>query len=572
MQLKTKYLMPVLTAVLMVGLSTAAFAQESCSVASTPVSRDTATGLTEVAGDLTFTCTFGGINTTAGATITVLYPGATITDSTTYPSVATGIRVNGISGGFVAPTSVTVTNTSSTGGIITIQLPMETASGGFTLTGVLLSLQGVTAPLNVNVSASPGTGILIVAGQNVATVITNILPGIKDPKVDTSFLASATGLIIQPGAPTAGNLVYSNTSGVSTVLSSGIISSAGFAVDITENYQDMFRSAAQFNSGNSTQDTELLLTFSNIPTGVSLTGCGVYDKAATPGAVNANITATLATLTPTANTETIDFTGPVDQLNVDTVTFYCAGITLPSTPLVAGTPAITVTATLAPTGSALSSTGGVLTTGTTGQIPRYTLNAQPATPLTVVIFVSAQTDLLIPYAVTTTGGYDTGIALANTTTDPFGGKTLGGAVATAGTLALSFYPQTGAACFLTTGVGLTGSGTVATTPASFTMSPVSGLGVGLDATGSLKSGGTWVVLLSQLLGAAPAAAGCPSATGFTGYIFIVANSSEVHGSAFISNFSSFTSATNVLVLPPPSTVSGTFNRSALTGGFETLGN
>jgi hypothetical protein len=536
MQLKTKYLMPVLTAVLMAGLSTAAFAQESCSVASTPVSRDTATGLTEVAGDLTFTCTYGGTPTSA-ATLTVLYPGATITDSTTYPSPTTGIRVTNVVG-MTAPTSVTVTNTTTTGGQVVISLPIENVSGNFTLTGVLLSLSGVTAPLNVNVSASPGNGVLITAGQNVATVITNILPGIKDPKLTTATVAGS-------------------------VLSSGVVITAGFSVDIAENYQDMFRDAAQFNGGNSTQDTELLLTFANIPTGVTLGGCTVVDIDPL-GSGPATMTASSATLTSTANTETLDFTSTVDPIDIDTVRFACTTFTIGNSatvPFAAGSLPITMTATLAPTGAALSSTGTVLTTGTTGQIPRYTANQQPATPLIVINIVPAQTNLLIPYAVTTTGGYDTGIAIANTTTDPFGGKALGSAIATSGTVALSFYPQTGTACTLTTATG-------STTPASFTMSPISGLGVGLDASGNLKSGGTWVVLLSQLLGAAPAAAGCPAATGFTGYIFVVANSTDVHGAAFISNFSSFTSATNVLVLPPPATT----GRSAPAGGVETLGN
>jgi hypothetical protein len=539
MQLKTKYLMPVLTAVLMAGLSTAAFAQESCSVASTPVSRDTATGLTEVAGDLTFTCVYGGTATQA-ATITVLYPGTTITDNTAYPAAAPIRVVNQT--GFTGTITPTVTNTT-TGGQVTLQIPAQTASGTFTLTGVLVSLAGVTAPLNVNVSASPGNGILITAGENIATVITNILPGLKDPKL-------------------------TSTTSSGQVLSSGNVVTAGFSVDITENYQDMLRSSTQFNGGNGTTNgTQILLTFNNIPTGVTLGGCTATDintLVAPPYAI-ATLSLSTTTLTSTTNTETLDFTSPVDPVNVDTIRFACTTTTIGSTttiPFPGGSLPITMTATLAPTGTALTSTGTTQTTPTAGgQIPRYTSNMQPATPLVVINIVSAQTTMLIPYALTGSGGYDTGIALANTTTDPFGGKALGSAVATSGTVALSFYPQTGTSCTLTTATG-------STTPASFTTSPISGLGVGLDASGNLKSGGTWVVLLSQLLGAAPAAAGCPAASTFTGYIFIVANSTNVHGSAFISNFSSFTSATNVLVLAPPATNL----RSNPASGVETLGN
>jgi len=53
--LKIKYLLPVFALVLVFGLSNSAFAQVSCGTASTPVSRDTLTGLTEPAGDITLT-------------------------------------------------------------------------------------------------------------------------------------------------------------------------------------------------------------------------------------------------------------------------------------------------------------------------------------------------------------------------------------------------------------------------------------------------------------------------------------------------------------------------------------
>jgi len=84
MKLKTKLFLPVLTVIVLLGLSSTAFAQNSCGVASTPVSRDTNTGLTEVAGDLIFNCTFGGTVTTT-ATMTVAY-GVTITNNTAYPA------------------------------------------------------------------------------------------------------------------------------------------------------------------------------------------------------------------------------------------------------------------------------------------------------------------------------------------------------------------------------------------------------------------------------------------------------------------------------------------------------
>src|SRR5262245_4628085 len=78
------------------GLSNAAFAQLSCSTASTPVSRDTDTGLTEPAGDLIFNCVQGTTGTTT-ATMTIDF-GVPITNSTTYPTATTGIRIRAASG------------------------------------------------------------------------------------------------------------------------------------------------------------------------------------------------------------------------------------------------------------------------------------------------------------------------------------------------------------------------------------------------------------------------------------------------------------------------------------------
>src|SRR5262245_63957624 len=102
--MKIRMLMPVLTVLLVFGLANTAFAQLSCSVASTPVSRDTDTGHTEVVGDLIFNCT-GGSTATTTATMTIDY-GVTITNSTAYPG-GKPIGIVNTSGSFNAPPSQT---------------------------------------------------------------------------------------------------------------------------------------------------------------------------------------------------------------------------------------------------------------------------------------------------------------------------------------------------------------------------------------------------------------------------------------------------------------------------------
>jgi hypothetical protein len=527
--MKIRMLMPVLTVLLVFGLANTAFAQLSCQVASTPVSRDTDTGHTEVVGDLIFNC-IAGTTATTTATITVDY-GVTITNNTAYPAGKT-ISVTNTSGSFANATPVnmvpSIAGVNNATGQIVINIPNQTApaNGSFTLTGVLASLNasGKTT-LVANVSVSPGNNVLIQAGQNNATVITSILPGILAP-------------IITP-----------NTS-VGSLLSSIPVNpaSVGFSTRIRENYIDMYRSAAQYNGGFSTNGVQLLLTFAGIPTGVTLSGCSVTT---TSGAVTPTFSSGSGTnITSTNNTVNLEWTTGPSLTAIDDVIFACTTVTAGSSATIPLTPgAITMTATLAPTGAALGSGNAVLTSATAGQIPRYANNPLPSPPLTVINITAAQTNFLIPFVVAETG-FDTGIAIANTTTDPFG--TTNGARPQSGNIQFNIFPRVGASCVVT--------------PSSSTV------GVGLTSAGILESGRTYTVLLSELLKVS--GSNCP--TTATGYIIGVASFPLGHGSSFVTDFKAFTSYSPVLILPPPAlSVCGaggtsTCARSALT--FEALNN
>src|SRR5206468_3034813 len=164
---------------------------------------------------------------------------------------------------------------------------------------------------------------------------------------------------------------------------------------------------------------------------------------------------------------------------------------------------IGVQVTLAPTGAALGTLGALLSDAVTGQVPRYASTLQPATALTVVTIVPATTNLLIPFVVSG-GGFDTGIAISNTTADPFGATT-GGATAANGSIVYNFFPNGGTPFSFTTGA--------AGTPA----------GNGGLTSGVLNAGNTYAVLLTQLLTAAG------KSTSFAGYIFITTNFTNAHG-------------------------------------------
>jgi hypothetical protein len=138
----------------------------------------------------------------------------------------------------------------------------------------------------------------------------------------------------------------------------------------------------------------------------------------------------------------------------------------------------TVTLSYAPT-----ATSGV---ASTGPIPRFAVGGTPATIFTIAI---CRTVLLYPY-LTNQAGFDTGITVANTTTDPFG------TAAQAGACSLNWYGGTTAA---------------PTTPP------------GPGTTGSIASGTTFANTLQAI------------APGFQGYMIAVCNFQFAHGFAFISD-------------------------------------
>jgi hypothetical protein len=210
---------------------------------------------------------------------------------------------------------------------------------------------------------------------------------------------------------------------------------------------------------------------------------------------------------------------------------YTVTTPLSSTAAVTTPGSITVTATMFPVGEAVDNNDSLhqgLPTVTDGY-PRFLL--ADVGPVTVINIAAASTTMLIPLA-EKVSVFDTGISVANTTADPFGAGG-GGAIASPGTLRFDFFPTTA-----------TGVGTACTLTTSSTTKP----GYGIASDGTIPAGSTYVVLLSQLLPASNCAAG-----DFIGYIFIQANFLNAHGQATISDFRTYSLATNVLVLPPPPT-------------------
>jgi hypothetical protein len=531
---------------LVLALAPSSFAQVNLQAFGNPSAQEVATNRTAQTADPTSAgaglLISGSAIATAPVTQTSLfvdYP-AVVTSGTTVPA-GDPVRIEGATGLFAG---VTISSINFGTGVVEITLPGclpsppnppgtgcvtptvgdPNGTGSFRLVGVRNDVNGATAPVNATLSLNSSSNNYILSTTSVP-VINALGAGIA---------SSAVGVRSGTNTGTAGLLT---TGGVPDGLA---------AIIVTEGFAGAWRTSVQSSTqsaGATPNGTQLRVTFAGVPSGVSIalnTGnssgtlstdgsCSTTDFSGCPtlsvGTINSTALTTVVSLGATSMTST-----EVLQLNM---TFSSS-----STSLAPG--AVTATVTMFPIGADL---GGNRAPTAADGYPKFA--AADVGPVTVANIVPATSTLLVPFAVRD-GGFDTGIALANTTADPFGGAGSGGATPAAGTIRLDFYPR----------VSTGGAGTTFSLTTSATSRP----GIGLSADGNLAAGGTWTVLLSELLTAA-------GQTGsFTGYIFITTSFLNAHGAPFVSDFRNFTSFSPMLILPPPLS----FPRS--TGvGFESLG-
>jgi len=442
------------------------------------------------------------------------------------------IQIQGASGLFAALTAVSTINYSK--GTITITLPgsaANTLSGTFRLLGVRTDVNGLTAPLTASVSLSSSANNYIAPSVPTVNLISSVGAGIG------SFTQSAPSTQTNNGT----FLMFTNQVG------------SGFAhgtatLTLTEGFASAWRTSTDSSmTGNPIgQGSQIRLTISGIPSGVTV---GVTTAAPTTNDKFATVTLSSASLSaptsssPNKNVTVISFT----KESMTSVESIVLQLTLGGAPTSLTTGTMTATTTMYPLGTGLDATASPSQPTAVSQAVGYPVYAEADLgPVTIGTITAASTSLLIPYGVTT-GAYDTGIAIANTTADPFGGASNGGATPAAGTLTFTLYPR---------------SATGAGTPVTVTTSSTKIFGAGLSSDGTLAAGGTFTGLLG---GDILPAAGQTAANGFFGYIFIQANFIDAHGAAYIFNGAGFTSSTPVLVVP------NTQSTSRNTGG-EALNN
>ena len=465
-----------MAAVLLLGISAAAFAQATFTVGSIPVTAVTDSGQTEKTGDITITSIPGSAATVPG-TITISF----------------GVPIT-IGMGAITSTdpNVTVNNINNQAG----QLVLNVAGAVPTIAAVVSGVRVATAgsPLTSLSASISTTGNALVAGQTNVTVINAISPGIA------SFGLSSP--IAQPSTINA--VTGAATNGIYYV-KEGFLNAFGVtaATDPTQTGSNLIR-----------------ITLSQAPPpGVSMTFPQVVDTVNTtnPGPPPV-VTAGAFELSDGAGALlgadlVIDDEGPLtfyyklvidsDLTVVETILIDPVVAVAPGTPKPLPSTTITATVTLAPIGPAFGTLGTVLAT----PIPRYA--ASEVGPATLLRIVPASTTLLFPY-VTTAFGYDTGIAISNTTMDPKGVMGVDDATAQDGAITFYFYPSGG-------------------TPFNL---PV----------GTLDSGDTYTELLSNLLAEAQ------QPVDFTGYIIAVCEFTNAHGQYFISDFMYFTNGALALVV------------------------
>jgi len=196
-----------------------------------------------------------------------------------------------------------------------------------------------------------------------------------------------------------------------------------------------------------------------------------------------------------------------------------------------GNPA-TNTPPTSPTGTVSMSFAPTFSSPTaSGLIPRFAPSSTSSTLITVAL---CQTTLLYPF-VSSEPGFDTGIAVVNTTQDTFGTRSQ------TGTCTFNFFATNG------------------TNPPAFTTPMI----------GPAATDPTLKTMYAQEVSTAP---GVPAATGFRGYIIAVCNFQLAHGYALFSDTGIRNWATGYLAIVLP-TGSGDRNSNHIeysphTGGVE----
>jgi hypothetical protein len=442
------------------------------------------TGRAEVLGGIRITATNAG--PTVASTIQYTFQGVACDNEQT----ATGVTLTLDGAVFTAGnTAIQSVTNSSVGCVVAV-----TVQGGITTTATsYIEIDGVRGRIDF-------LGGISNVGQNINGSLS------ATPSNSSLFTVPNQGVV---GITAVGLIVDSVTPGavlqcIGTGTNPVIKLHEGFNGAFVQHVQTVAGSIVPVNPRpvyGGTNNTEIHFHVADQPTGVTLTWPATV-LSDLPGSFTAGtaLGGSELELLPTSTATDIVYEYACgDQAQCDTNTeHFVITPTLAATPT-AGFGTATVATNLYPpllTNDVTTITAAPFATA----VARPRFNDPPRGPSAIDSNGPCTTNLLFPWmAFIPSAGYDTGFAIANTSTDPYG------TVAQNGTCSLNFYP--------------TNDTTLSTTPTA--MPAV------VMTTPMIASGATYAVSL----GALPAI----NVADFTGYMIAVCNFQYGHGFGFITN-------------------------------------
>jgi hypothetical protein len=348
--------------------------------------------------------------------------------------------------------------------------------------------------------------------QRVSQNVTTFSNGYPQQNIPGQIYNSESGFIFplatQSGS-TTGTSAIAGLADYATRLKA-VFTNVPSGVSIWVSTRDVTNAFSVYNSGGlgnavlvvseNAPDSSIALSPTPNTTGLPVAAQTQLGPAGTSGGTGIGIApVVISNGTGTATWEIIN-SNPA-TIDTDLFAVYLSYTASPANNSPSAPSSLSVTLEFAPTpsgGQFTSSTGAAASNSFT--IPRFSDSL--AITKTYASFVLCTTNLLYPYVINT-NGFDTGLAIANTTMDPFG------TAAQVGTCALNFY-------------GGSAPSAAFTTP-------------------SIASGTVYANLASTL------------APGFSGYIIAVCNFQFAHGFAFVSDVGARNLAMGylALILPTP---------------------
>lgn len=510
-------------------------------------------GQTELLPALTLTCVNTGAATTANANIFVS-PATSITSKLL--NASTGATEAVAVSSAATPAGTPIYGTAS--GSVVIFSGFAVAAGtvgapsSTTVTFTNIRINATTIP---SVAGAPPTGVTVQAFISG----TNVTPGATGAPT-AAFVSNGLG-----GSKTFKDLAFNN-SGLNTssfgvcgslsAQSSAPAPTPAFVIQVNEAFQTAFKANADeagltpSSPGGSAQTlagvsntpnsgTRIKLTFNSVPAG----GLQIYVPVTVTAADGAVLTLTssetgaLQPVPAITGQSNVSSLGGVSQVAVSGTTAVAVyEVTVPNAGIdVFGIPVyfIAGTNTLTAQTAGLTVTTSLAPQTSSATVPSFGATQTSATTLNLTSFNICSTTLLFPF-VTNQAGFETGIAIANTSVDPFGS-----AKPQSGTCTLNYY------------------GTSSTNPTK-TVAP----NTNETAGAPYLAGETYAFTLTSAL-----AVGTGNPATFQGYVIAACNFEFAHGFAYIT-YAFPGASSDTMGYLALSLARGATSASTGTGGFN----